>query len=826
MAKKFQKGRTGGGPQGVPATESPISESKAVSVPQSPRPAPKGIPARKEYPWWLPLALSGVFFLLSLFASGSPNKWLLVAGGFVTIAVCLPRFSVLSRRLTLPSLGVCAWVLMNGVSQYYAISGAYALREFLKIALGFCLFLVILAWSEKDGPSQGRLWASALSGGTAIASLVSIDLLSTHLLSGPVLALVSGFSDDYNMVATAFLEPGVRMNSLYESPNVYAGIAGIGVLLGLELAITATEVRERRFHLVCLYLNALAFLLVFSMGASATIGLAFLVFLLIERPRRRGALLILMVETFLLVLAATVPIYLTAFGGWNGFQPVPLLCAAAGAALLCVLDRFVGGSLSERAAGRGKRTLAAILAVLVVLGVFAALSVNLTGAETFSAGETLRRADYPAPGTYTLSAEADGGVTVTIQSQDTRETMMHTSTILYSGEADGAEFTVPEGSRVVYFNLSAAEGVVLRSVTYSGPAGEGSLKLRYWLLPGFIANRLQGLFANENAIQRTVFFQDGMKLFQEAPLFGQGLGTFDNAYRHVQSFYYVTRYVHNHYIQTLDDTGIVGLILFVGMLALLALAVIRNLRENGSPLAPCLGAALVFMAAHCGVEVVFSESRYLLMALGIFGVICVSCGGEWAVLADRERVRNGIVAALAAMVGIYGITVYMNLRAQAIILSSNNKTIFQNLELADKLDLYEWKDAELSYVFGAKDLDRQSNWVIYTKAMEYADKLSVLPSNTMAIYLADFYFATDQQAKAFGQLEKHVTYMASSEEDWQYVFQLLETYHQEDAEYTAEVAKLYQWFEDWQAKNMGTLTLTEENRAYLARVLGSQDSKE
>ena len=45
------------------------------------------------------------------------------------------------------------------------------------------------------------------------------------------------------------------------------------------------------------YINALSFLLAFSMGASGMIALAFLAYLLLEKADRRPALLLLMVET-------------------------------------------------------------------------------------------------------------------------------------------------------------------------------------------------------------------------------------------------------------------------------------------------------------------------------------------------------------------------------------------------------------------------------------------------------------------------------------------------------------------------------------------------
>lgn len=48
----------------------------------------------------------------------------------------------------------------------------------------------------------------------------------------------------------------------------------------------------------------------------------------------------------------------------------------------------------------------------------------------------------PNAGTYTLNIDADKPLTVMIESQNQAETMMHTSTALYEGTADGADSEV------------------------------------------------------------------------------------------------------------------------------------------------------------------------------------------------------------------------------------------------------------------------------------------------------------------------------------------------------------------------------------------------
>ena len=720
--------------------------------------------------------------------------------------------------MTLPFAAVTLWVLLSGISTFYAVSGKFALSEFLKLLIAYCLFLVFIAFARK-GADTGRTIASILETCAALAGLFSIDLLSTRLLSTPFLGLLGLFSTDYANLSG--VEAGVRMTSIFVNPNTFAGFAGLGVLLSLGLANSAQRRAERRFHQACLFVNALSFVLAFSMGASGMICLAFFVFLLLESKERRASLLILMVETLLVTLLATIPTSLTGFDVWSGFQPVPLLCTAAGALLLCVLDQLVGQKAAAALEGRGKAAAALVCAIAAALGIFAALAVNVTGGVSLDAGGSLRRADYPEPGSYTLEVKASGDLQIMIESQNQRDTMMHTSTTLYSGPASDAAFTVPEDSLVVYFNFWTPEENRLESATYRGSAGEGSLKLGYKLLPSFISNRLQGLFANENAIQRTVFFSDGLKLFLRSPVFGLGMGAFENGICSVQSFYYETKYAHNHYIQTLVETGTVGLLLFLAVLVLSAAAIWKNCRKKeASPLTAALGAALVFMAGHASVEVVFSSCYYLPMALGVFALISLCCGDALPLLPHRKPVHNGTAFAIAALLAIFTILLFLNMRARSLAEAAASSNPMGDLQSAATLDRFEWADHMLSYVMSYRyGMDKVDDDAIRQQAEQYAQRLAQVNSNSIPIYLAEYYFATNRPEQAFAMVEKYVSYVSSNPDTWETAFRLLHAYAQDSPEFREGAAHIYQMLSDWNEQNMGTISLSEQATAFIQGVL-------
>jgi len=624
-----------------------------------------------------------------------------------------------------------------------------------------------------------------------------------------VLSFLKLFTPDYENLSG--VEEGVRMLSIFNNPNIFAGCIGIGVILALGLTLTSKGVTEKNIYLSLLYINSLAFVLAFSMGASGIIMAAFIVWIAIERKERRPELIVLMVETLALTLLGAAIIFgATSFRAWDGVQPIPMLCLVAGAAALCAVDRFAG----EKVAGKlkGKAALVLAIAMLLVLAVFAVLAYNVTGAANIPAGEWLRRAAYPEPGSYKLNVTANGTVNVMIESQDRRETMMHTSKTLYEGSADGASFEVPEESLVVYFNFSASDGANLEKAVCEGANGTVSIPLGYKLLPGFIANRLQGLFANENAIQRVVFFSDGLKLFKKSPIKGLGMGSFENGIKGVQSFYYETKYAHNHYIQILAETGIAGLILFVGLLGISAFGVFSALKkEDADPIVPALGAALIFMVGHAAVEVVFSANFYLPFAFGVFALISTACGDALPRLG--KNIRLGFISASAALMVFFCVLLVRNIMARRLI----DRTLSLNsVPEAVRLDAFEWADHMFSYVTSV--MEDVPDGEIREQADEYAERLSEVDSNNVPISLAEYYFRTERPEEGLRMVEKYVDYVSSDPSAWQLAFAVLQQYEQPDEAYREGVLKIGQMLDDWNAQNMGDIALGEELQAFLDRM--------
>lgn len=122
------------------------------------------------------------------------------------------------------------------------------------------------------------------------------------------------------------------------------------------------------------------------------------------------------------------------------------------------------------------------------------------------------------------------------------------------------------------------------------------------------------------------------------------MGAFENGIYNVQSYHYETKYVHNHYVQSMVDTGIIGLLLWVGTLAASAIAVFRLWRkereQQAYAMSAALGALLLFLMIHAAVEVIFSSGYFLPFGYGALAVVNLCCGDLLPLTFAKESARR------------------------------------------------------------------------------------------------------------------------------------------------------------------------------------------
>ena len=701
-------------------------------------------------------------------------------GSFRVLAVVLAvgvSLLLLRRDLSIlrqpAALLLLAYVLVAGASIFWAMSGKFFLREYTKIFLAGCIFLAVLLAKQFDRSAMRKLF-TLLCTVSGIYAFLSVEYVS----SGFSKVLLQALIPNIRLVNVA-VETGTRITGIFGTPNATATMMALSILLGVYLMTTEENKTLRMLHAGILALNAFCFLLLFSMGATGFFALSLLVYLIAD-GKHRGV-------TFIGMLIGAVPSLVWAFasfpcfGAESALSFFPVVALAANVASVILLDRILSPKLIPVVEQRGKLILVVVAALIAAAAVYLVAAMNVGSAYTF--GDSFRRSIYPDAGTHTLSVQADGEVRCTIISQNKAETIMHTSTQLYRGTDTEITFEVPEDSKVCYITFQAAEGVTLESALVDGSE---KVILDYPLLPGFVANRLQGLWANENAIQRTEFFSDGMKVFRLSPIVGCGVGSFETACTNVQEFFYETKYIHNHYIQVLLECGVLGFIPFAGALACMVLLLLKKRREEEWTFRPefaPLCACLVMILTHIAFEVSMSDVVVLCFIYAIFAALIRCCAPP--AVAEPQTKKKGqrpkttapaIRAACMVLPTAFAVSVCCNLFANHLLQKpvGSFDEFMDNLSAAAKVDLYEKNDAKLSYVLASLQADNPD--IYLSQSNQYAAELLQVQSNSIPKSLTQYYFATQQYDQALAAALAGASYSSTDAATWNDTLSILRGY--------------------------------------------------
>ena len=359
-------------------------------------------------------------------------------------------------------------------------------------------------------------------------------------------------------------------------------------------------------------------LLTGSRGALLCFAVSCIVWLIAERADRVG-LFLLLVETAVTMIGAGVPASSMAS---RGNETAVALCLFSGL-ILFALDALAGRRLTAVLSAHKKAALAAVCALCAVTAALCAAVFLHTGPYTFEEDDSYIVYVLPdgITGDATITGDVDGDPQTVVYSQTLLNTYFGGRTDLYSGPFSQCAFTVPEDSAGLYVIIVGQAGETLRSMAVNG---EKKIALSYPWLPEAISSRLLGnsLLKSNSFTLRLEFDKDAWKIFSTAPIFGRGLGSTENVTRSVQSFQYESKYAHNHLLQTMADTGLVGTVCALAFVLGAVWLCLRAVRKEKDSLAAALLAVWVMMNLHSLMEINFSVRGfkcfvYVLLALPV-----------------------------------------------------------------------------------------------------------------------------------------------------------------------------------------------------------------
>ena len=102
----------------------------------------------------------------------------------------------------------------------------------------------------------------------------------------------------------------------------------------------------------------------------------------------------------------------------------------------------------------------------------------------------------------------------------------------------------------------------------------------------------------------------------------------------------------------------------------------------------------------------------------------------------------------------------------------------------------------------------------------YMADLEKLNSNSVPKYLAEADFRLGRTEQGFAMLDKYVDYTPSDPDTWDASFRLVMQYNDNSAAFLAGTSQLRDKLTEWNAQNLGAITLKDDVAAYLSEMLG------
>lgn len=795
-----------------------MKRKKTVPAEVVPKPVNDAAPVpEKDHPLYDRLFVVG-FAVLLFFAMTVQTVPMSLILAVVALVLSFGRggYARFRGRLGIPVLGFLAFLILCGAASLYTSFGAYAYGEYAKLLASGALGLLLLARGREQNAGGLLFGFSAVCG---VIGLLCIDAGCRGPLFRGFASFMEGLGDAAYQSLDQATYTGARFDGIYNDANLTGSLMALAVLVGLYLIRTGRKPWERFAACFLTGLSAVAFFTAMSRGAILCFGATLLAYLLIAGKEERLGLFFTMAAMGIsMVVFGVVSASLLAGGSFWG-----TLAALPSGVLLWLLNEFPARKAASALAGHGK-LLAGVLGGGIAAGIAAViLALTLTEPFVFTESNFLYRgADVEGGETYTFSGDWDKSseITVLVYGSTREQELTSVTETYYNGPLEEASFTVPEDVGHVLMQFRGPAGLELRQVSLSDGT---EIPMAYTLLPDNIANRLQkNIFEDSSFLLRLQYDIDGWTLFKESPLAGHGLGATEGLLTSVQPFFYESLYLHNHLLQVMDETGLLGLAAFLAFILGTAVLLVRQLRKARTPLAAMLLACLVMMNLHGLMEISFSVQMFQCAAFFLL-LLPTVCYGTYT--EGRKRRAAGIVVLvvsdlwLVISVALLGGSLlaqkeYRELDAAGMTTGS----FIETLERLDRMDAYNDQSYKVNLMGNALQAGGISN---EGTAARCARELRETGEFDSCYYVAAYYYLPlGQLENFFDVLQEGLLQERSNSEAWNSAMNLcIQAFSQIDpaeADTFAEgVRGIGEAMDRANAYLLVPVALTEENAALL-----------
>ncbi|MFC4303473.1 O-antigen ligase family protein [Cohnella boryungensis] len=250
------------------------------------------------------------------------------------------------------------------------------------------------------------------------------------------------------------------------------------------------------------------------------------------------------------------------------------------------------------------------------------------------------------------------------------------------------------------------------------------------LLPSNIKNRFE---SNQSSLlERGTFYQDAIELWKDHPIIGAGGGAWKTLYENYQSNPYTSREAHSFYLQTLVETGLLGILSFLLLIFVVLFHFIKSyLRNPGTDRLSELSIFTLVVALLLHSSIDFNMSFVIVGMIVYLGLGALLGAAKLPAFRMQARLNSSKLVYLypSLLVGVAGVALVFSLlgytSSKQYALANSNATSGKTLpEIMDPLDSAISKQKNPEYI----DLKLQILLQLYSQSnrSEYKEEINEL----------------------------------------------------------------------------------------------------
>jgi len=206
-----------------------------------------------------------------------------------------------------------------------------------------------------------------------------------------------------------------------------------------------------------------------------------------------------------------------------------------------------------------------------------------------------------------------------------------------------------------------------------------------------LRERISGEIRVRNAIERSYFFKDAVKMFLDRPLLGWGGGAWKEAFRYFQSYLYNSTQVHGHYFQVAVEVGLIGLFVIIGIWVNFLLAagrILRNARNNPERrmLAWVILIIALALGLHAAIDFDLTFGSIAIILWTMFGLMRsmepAKTSGSTANYRLLRVVTSLVSAVIILFAGTLSVSNFFSQQARSYLMTGSYDNALTSLQIA------------------------------------------------------------------------------------------------------------------------------------------------